>query len=216
MLLFGPSGTGKSACAQAIAHYLNGALYQFGSADLPNGKAGAQRIDALFAVALAGEKPAIIFVDECDTLLSTRAVSRVGHLAKTWGRFTDDLLVIGATNEPQDIAPKILTGRFERKIMLDSPCEDARHALIVKQLAQEKEGQVIEHEEVDWVVSETEGRSAVNMERVVSSAVLRAGVLPVTLADFEEALEEEPSDYDAEVAKRNREFNKKHGWRRKC
>jgi len=38
----------------------------------------------------------------------------------------------------------------------------------------------------------------------------------VTVADFEEALEEEPSDYDAEVAKRNREFNKKHGWRRKC
>ena len=90
LLLFGPSGTGKSACAQAIAHYLNGALYQFGSADLPNGKAGAQRIDALFAVALAGEKPAIIFVDECDTLLSTRAVSRVGHLAKTWGRFTEN------------------------------------------------------------------------------------------------------------------------------
>ena len=43
-----------------------------------------------------------------------------------------------------------------------------------------------------------------------------AGVLPVTLADFEEALEEEPSDYDAEVAKRNRDFNQKHGWRQKC
>jgi len=89
-------------------------------------------------------------------------------------------------------------------------------ALIVKQLAQEKEGQVVEREEIEWVVSETEGRSAVNMERVVSSAMLRAGVLPVTLADFEEALEEEPSDYDAEVAKQNREFNQKHGWRRKC
>ena len=117
-----------------------------------------------FAVALTGEKLAIIFIHECDTLLSARR----------------------------------------------------EQALIVKQLAQEKEGQVVEREEIEWVVSETEGRSAVNMERVVSSAMLRAGVLPVTLADFEEALEEEPSDYDAEVAKRNRDFNKKHGWRRKC
>jgi len=65
-------------------------------------------------------------------------------------------------------------------------------------------------------LSNTQGQSpAVNIERLVSTAVLRAGMLPVVLQDFEDALEEEPSDYDAEVAKRNRDFNQKHGWRRK-
>ena len=35
-------------------------MYTLSGADLPNGKAGAQIIDALFDVALAGEKPAVI------------------------------------------------------------------------------------------------------------------------------------------------------------
>ena len=45
------------------------------------------------------------------------------------------------------------------------------------------------------------------MERLVSTAVLRAGMLPVVLQDFEDALEEEPSDFDFAVWKRNRDFN---------
>ena len=49
----------------------------------------------------------------------------------------------------------------------------------------------------------------------MSTAVLRAGVLPVVLKDFVDALEEEPSDFDFAVWKRNREFDQKHGWRRK-
>ena len=60
LLLFGPSGTGKSLLAQAITNYIGGTMYTLSGADLPNGKAGAQIIDALFDVALAGEKPAVI------------------------------------------------------------------------------------------------------------------------------------------------------------
>ena len=60
LLLFGPSGTGKSLLAQAITSHIGGTMYTLSGADLPNGKAGAQIIDALFDVALAGEKPAVI------------------------------------------------------------------------------------------------------------------------------------------------------------
>jgi hypothetical protein len=93
LLLYGPPGTGKSSGAQAIAHYLKGTFYKFSAADLPNGKAGALRIDALFDVAMAGDLPAIIFIDEVDTILSARATSRVGHFAGRFERFTDNLLV---------------------------------------------------------------------------------------------------------------------------
>ena len=41
----------------------------------------ALRIDALFDVAMAGKLPAIILIDEVDTILSTRASARVGKFA---------------------------------------------------------------------------------------------------------------------------------------
>jgi hypothetical protein len=213
LLLFGPSGTGKSACAQAIAHYLNGMFYTFSGADLPNGQAGAARIDALFDVALAGAHPAIIFIDEVDTLLSVRATARVGHFAKTWDRFTDGLLVIGATNNPTNIAPKILTGRFERKILLDNPNPQARLALILKQLSQEDHEHLLSKEDLEHIVRQTAGRSAVNMERLVSTAVMRAGEVSASRADFELAMQEEPSDYDAKVATLNAKFYEQFGWK---
>lgn len=93
-------------------------------------------IDALFDVAMAGSLPAVIFIDECDGILRASAPQRVGHFAGRFERFKDNLLVIGATNEPDKIAPKILTGRFERKIFMDNPDSAARKALILRQLAE--------------------------------------------------------------------------------
>jgi len=212
LLLFGPSGTGKSLISQAITSHIGGTFYKLSAADLPNGKAGAMRIDALFDVAMSGSLPAVIFIDECDTLLSARASSRVGHFAGRFERFTDNLLVIGATNEPDRIAPKILTGRFERKIFIDNPSANARRAMIQRQLAEE----IAEHElspaDLEYVVEKTAGRSAVNMERLISSASVHAACAPVTRDDFLTALEEEPSDFDRITAAKNAKFDNAHGW----
>ena len=46
LLLFGPSGTGKSASAEAVASFLGGSYYTFSGSDLPNGTKGAKKIDA--------------------------------------------------------------------------------------------------------------------------------------------------------------------------
>ena len=213
LLLYGPPGTGKSSGAQAIAHYLKGTFYSFSAADLPNGKAGAVRIDALFDVAMAGELPAIIFIDEVDTILSARAQSRVGHFAGRFSRFTDNLLVIGATNNPELIAEKILTGRFERKILIDTPDADARRSLLLRQLAQDDQPHALQSQDIHNIVAKTAGRSAVNLERLISTAVAYAHGQPVTYPDFEEAMETEPSDYDPRVAARHAKFDKKFGWR---
>ena len=216
LLLFGPSGTGKTACAQAIASHLDGAFYQFSVADLPcsNSNKQAKRIDALFAVAGAGPKPAVIFIDECDTVLSARATSRAGALGTAWNRFEAGLLVIGATNDPTKIAPKLLTGRFERKILVDNPTAAARRALIMTELAQEDHEALLSAEGMLHIVEQTAGRSAVNMERLVSTAVLRAQGLPVSRIDFELAIEEEPNDFDIRVATQNFKYDQKYGWRK--
>ena len=52
-----------------------------------------------------------------------------------------------------------------------------------------------------------------NLERLISTAVAYAHGQPVTYPDFEEAMETEPSDYDARVAARHAKFDKKFGWR---
>jgi hypothetical protein len=213
LLLFGPSGTGKSLLAQAITSYIGGTFYKFSAADLPNStNAMARRVDALFDVALGGSLPAVIFIDECDTVLSARAAVRVGHFAGRFERFTDNLLVIGATNEPDQIAPKILTGRFERKIFVDNPSSNARRAMIQRQLAEEISEHALSPADLDFIVEQTAGRSAVNMERLISSAAIKAACAPVTRDEFVAAIEEEPSDFDRAVAAKNAKFDAKHGW----
>mgnify|MGYP003114879128 CR=1 FL=1 len=210
LLLFGPSGTGKTAGAQAIAHKIGAVFYKMSMADLQVRNSMA-RIDALFDVAEAGPQPAVIFLDEADTLLQARAYARVGHFATRFERFAKNLLVIGATNDPSKIAPKILTGRFERKILVDNPNLEARRALVMKQLAQETDYDMSSGD-ITYVAKELAGRSAVNIERVVSTAVKRA-LGGATLMDFEAAMEQEPSDYDGETAEKNKLFDEQHGWR---
>ena len=213
LLLFGPSGTGKSMLAQAITQFIGGTFYRFSAADLPpNTQKAAQRIDALFDVALNGSLPAVIFIDECDTMLSKAATVRVGHFAQRFERFTDNLLVIGATNQPEKIAPKILTGRFVRKIHVDNPSSKARQAMIERQLAEEDTDHSLSSADLDEIVEKTAGRSGVNMELIISTAARHADGLSVTLDNFLTALEEEESDFDKETAKKNQLFDSKHGW----
>jgi len=157
-----------------------------------------------------GPQPAVIFLDEVDTLLQGRAYARVGHFATRFERFAKNLLVIGATNDPSKIAPKILTGRFERKILVDNPNVEARRALIMKQLSQEEDYNM-SSDDITYVAKELAGRSAVNIERVVSTAVKRA-LVGATLMDFIAAMEQEPSDYDAITTEKNKLYDTQHGW----
>ena len=216
LLLFGPPGTGKSVGAQAVASKMGAKFYNFGAADLPNGKAGATRVNALFDVALAEatpDSPVVIFIDECDTVLSAKATVRAGHFATRFERFMPCILVIGATNEPQNISPKILNGRFERKIFVGNPNGDARRHMILRQLGQGEKEHTMSSSELDTLVQNTAGRSAVNMQRLISTAVQRAGFIPVMLVHFQDAMSEEPSDYDPVNAEKNFKYNQKYGWR---
>ena len=106
-------------------------------------------------------------------------------------RLQDNLLVIGATNEPENIAPKILTGRFERKVFVDNPNSSARRAMLTRQLSEEDHAHMLSAADIEFVVEATAGRSGVNMERLISSACTTAAGMPVSRDEFETALEAE-------------------------
>jgi vacuolar protein-sorting-associated protein 4 len=145
LLLFGPHGVGKSVSVYAIAGMSKAVLFKLSAADLPNGTKGAARIDALFEMArcvVAEGTPAIIYIDEIDSLLSETAKQRSGHFASCWGRFEANLLVIGATNKPWLIDQRLLN-RFERQIHIASLSPESRLELMQTKLEAEEAEPII-------------------------------------------------------------------------
>lgn len=75
LLLFGPPGTGKTLIGKAIASNIQATFFNISASSLTSkwiGQ-GEKMVRTLFAVATALQ-PAVIFVDEIDSLLSARKV----------------------------------------------------------------------------------------------------------------------------------------------
>lgn len=73
LLLFGPPGTGKTLIGRAIASNIKATFFNISAGSLTSkwiGE-GEKMVRALFAVA-AALQPAVIFIDEIDSILSAR------------------------------------------------------------------------------------------------------------------------------------------------
>ncbi|WP_349604303.1 AAA family ATPase [Cupriavidus sp. DF5525] len=120
LLLLGAPGTGKSKAVQSLAKTTGWALLKATGGNLPNPDA----IDRLLRRA-KDIRPVIIFVDEADDLLGTRAYaadrSLRNHLLTAIdgaGGQIKDILWIAATNHPELLDPAALRGgRFTDKLL---------------------------------------------------------------------------------------------------
>lgn len=141
VLLYGPPGTGKTLLARAVAHHTDCTFIRVSGSELVQkfiGE-GSRMVRELFVMARE-HSPSIIFMDEIDSIGSTRMESGSGGGDSEVQRTMLELLnqldgfephqnikVIMATNRIDILDSALLRpGRIDRKIEFPAPNEDAR------------------------------------------------------------------------------------------
>ncbi|KAG2446825.1 hypothetical protein HYH02_008385 [Chlamydomonas schloesseri] len=136
ILLYGPPGTGKSYLAKAVATEADSTFFSVSSQDLVSKWLGESEklVSQLFALARENA-PSIIFIDEVDSLCSTRGdnESEAARRIKTQlmieingvGSNNSRVLVLGATNLPYNL-DQAIRRRFDKRIYIPLPEEPAR------------------------------------------------------------------------------------------
>jgi vacuolar protein-sorting-associated protein 4 len=136
ILLYGPPGTGKSYLAKAVATEAASTFFSVSSSDLVSKWQGESErlVKQLFEMARE-RRPAIIFVDEIDSLCASRSEGEndATRRIKTEflvqmqgvGKTHDGILVLGATNTPWEI-DAAMRRRFEKRVYIPLPEEHAR------------------------------------------------------------------------------------------
>lgn len=125
VLFHGPSGTGKTAAARALAMEAGWAFLSVAGPDL---LADRKALDRLFSEA-KDLRPTIVFIDEADDVLRSRQFSSTPDLCNKLLVLMDgteervkDVVVIAATNHPDQIDPALLrSGRFTEKVEFAPP-----------------------------------------------------------------------------------------------
>ncbi|OWF49243.1 Fidgetin-like protein 1 [Mizuhopecten yessoensis] len=149
LLLFGPPGTGKTLIGKCIASQSKSTFFSISASSLTSKWVGEgeKMVRALFAVARC-HQPAVVFIDEIDSLLSQRSDGeheasrriKTEFLVQLDGAATssdDRILVIGATNRPQEI-DEAARRRFVKRLYIPLPEAQARQHIVLNLLAQQR------------------------------------------------------------------------------
>lgn len=170
LLLFGPPGTGKTLIGKCIASQSNAQFFNISASSLTSKWVGEgeKMVRALFGVARC-QQPAVIFIDEIDSLLTQRSESEHESSRRIKTEFLvqldgatasseDRLLVVGATNRPQEL-DEAARRRLVKRLYIPLPDGDARKQIVNNLMANQLHN--LNEEEVSDVVSKSSGFSGV-------------------------------------------------------
>ncbi|KAJ1651640.1 putative 26S proteasome subunit yta6 [Dispira simplex] len=234
LLLFGPPGTGKTLIGKCIASQSGATFFSISSSSLTSKWVGdgEKMVRALFAVARCNQ-PAVIFVDEIDSLLTQRTDGEfeASRRIKTefliqfdgCGTTTDDdrILVVGATNRPQEI-DEAARRRFRKRLYIPLPEGDGRKTIVKNLLKKQKNS--LSEDEIDQLCKLTEGYSGSDMDGLCREAAIGPirsigdirkisadDVRPMTFDDFQQALTQVRASVSDRDLQLYQEWNKEYG-----
>ncbi|VDD94996.1 unnamed protein product [Enterobius vermicularis] len=183
ILLFGPPGTGKSYIAKAVATEANNStFFSVSSSDLMSKWLGESErlVKQLFEMARE-HKPSIIFIDEIDSLCSSRSdtESESARRIKTEflvqmqgvGNDMEGILVLGATNIPW-VLDAAIRRRFEKRIYIPLPEANARRDMFKLHIGKHINHSLTE-EDFKSLGERTEGFSGYDISIVVREALMQ-------------------------------------------
>ena len=201
VLLYGPPGTGKTLLARAVAHHTDCRFIRVSGSELVQKYIGegARMVRELFVMARE-HAPSIIFMDEIDSIGSSRSESSNSdsEVQRTMLELLNQLdgfepaqniKVIMATNRIDILDSALLRpGRIDRKIEFPAPNEDARLDILK---IHSKKMNLMRGINLRSIAEKLVGASGAEVKGVCTEAgmfALRERRIHVTQEDFEMAV----------------------------
>ncbi|KFM75529.1 Fidgetin-like protein 1, partial [Stegodyphus mimosarum] len=235
ILLFGPPGTGKTLIGKCIATESNSTFFCISASSLASKWVGEseQLVRTLFSVARLNQ-PAVIFVDEIDSLLSQRSDKDQDFTRKLKTEFLvqfdgaktnseERVLVIGATNRPHEL-DEAARRRFVKRLFVPLPEASARRQIMKKLLSAHQHS--LTDNDFDTVCDKTKGYSGSDVAHLCKEAAMGPirsigpeniktvsleQVRSINLNDFYDALKQVRASVVQDDLNYYTEWNKKFG-----